>query len=74
MCDPAMINWEEWEGHVSTFDMEKMGRNRAIMIFPTGIASEEAIHGATQIFTPVLQSIRQAFTFRFIYFNFSVKY
>ena len=64
VCDPTNIQWESWEGHIRQFDKEKYSRGRALLTFPTGIASEEYEHGGAQFFTPSLNHIRKAFTFR----------
>ena len=64
VCDPNIFVWEPWEAHIREFDQSKYGHGRALLTFPTGIASEEYEHGGAQFFTPSLYYTRKAFTFR----------
>jgi len=41
-----------------------MGTGKALLMWPTGIASEEDIHGAAQLLMKSIAKIRAAFTFR----------
>jgi len=64
LCDLKKWRWTPFDEHIDRFNLTKMGTGKALLMWPTGIASEEEIHGAAQLLMNSISKIRAAFTFR----------
>jgi len=64
LCDPNRWRWTPFDHHIDLFNLTKLATGKALLMWPTGIASEEEIHGVAQLFMKSIQKIRAAFTFR----------
>ena len=73
LCDYKIWPWVGWDGHVTRLNLTELREGKvttptlvpqAVHMWPTGIASEEGIHGAAQFLMSSLPQIRRAFTFR----------
>ena len=69
ICDKSHFKWIRFDRHVSQFNSELYGKGFAILTWPEGIASEEVIHGAAEIFTHSVGDIRKAFKFRCVVYS-----
>ena len=74
VCDKSHFKWISFDRHVSHFNPELYGKGLALLPWPEGIASEEVIHGAAEIFTHTIGDIRKAFKFRcLVYYSNELK-
>ena len=64
MCDPASIEWLEFESSIDELMPPEHYRGKSLLMWHKGVSVDESVHGVVRMLTSVTQDIRKTFSFR----------